>query len=129
MFFIWTLKHFQCSFQWCITCILSEIFFYCYGNLWRHITWLKYKKNWHLCFFSALICKGKESTKHLLVTSLIARKSLRIHTNRSRTELVELAWFFKCNCLMSLFLFTSCYNVMSSLKVTSATKLLLFVIK
>ena len=31
---------------------------------------------WHLCFFSTLLCKKKQSTKHLLVTSLIARKSL-----------------------------------------------------
>ena len=32
-----------------------------------------------------------------------------------RTELVEFACFPECNCLMSSFLFTSCYNVMSSL--------------
>ena len=31
------------------------------------------------------------------------------------TEIVELACFPECNCLMSLFLLTSCYNVMSSL--------------
>ena len=32
-----------------------------------------------------------------------------------RAELVEFACFPKCNCLMPSFLFTSCYNVMSSL--------------
>ena len=31
------------------------------------------------------------------------------------TGLVEFAWFPECNCLMSSFLFTSCYDVMSSL--------------
>ena len=31
------------------------------------------------------------------------------------TEIVELACFPECNCSMSLFLLTSCYNVMSSL--------------
>ena len=31
------------------------------------------------------------------------------------TELVEFACFPECKCLMSSFLFTSCYNVMSSL--------------
>ena len=57
-------------------------FFYCCGKLWRHITWLIYKKKWQLCFFSTLLCKEKESTKHLLVTSLIARKTSRTHTTR-----------------------------------------------
>ena len=45
-----------------------------------------YKKNWHLCFFSILLCKEKESTKHLLAICLIPRKSLRTHTNRSSTK-------------------------------------------
>ena len=34
--------------------------------------------------------------------------------DRFQTELVQCAWFPECNCLMSSFLFTSCYNVMSS---------------
>ena len=45
------------------------------------------KNNCHPCFLTTLLCKEKESTKHLLVTSLIAGKSLRTHTiSKSRRE-------------------------------------------
>ena len=44
-----------------------------------HVTNIQ-KKFWHLRFFTNLLCKEKESTKHLLVTSLIAQKSLRTRT-------------------------------------------------
>ena len=44
-----------------------------------HVTNIQ-KIFWYLRFFATLLCKEKESTKHLLVTSLIAQKSLRTHT-------------------------------------------------
>ena len=44
-----------------------------------HVTNIQ-KSFWHLCFFSTLLCKEKESTKHLIITSLITQKSLRTHT-------------------------------------------------
>ena len=43
-----------------------------------HVTNIQ-KTFWHLHFFSTLLCKEKESTKHLLVTSLIVEKSRRTH--------------------------------------------------
>ena len=63
----------------------SEKFFYCYGTSY-HVTNIQNNK-WHLRFSSNLLCKEKESTKHLLVTSLIARKSLRTHTIPSRSQM------------------------------------------
>ena len=58
----------------------SEKIFYCYGTSY-HVTNIQNNK-WHLRFSSNLLCKEKESTKHLLVTSLIARKTPRTHTTR-----------------------------------------------
>ena len=52
--------------------------------LWEPITLYHvtntHTKIWDPCFFPTLLCKEKQSNKHLLVTSLIARKSLRTHT-------------------------------------------------
>ena len=53
------------------------------------------------------------------VTNSTISFNIMFHDNERyggfRTELVEFACFPECNCLMSSFLFTSCYNVMSSL--------------
>ena len=55
----------------------------------------------------------------LVTNSAIGFKIMFAHDNekyvRFRTKLIEFAWFPECNCLMSSFLFTSFYNVMSSL--------------
>ena len=52
--------------------------FFCYWNLWRHITtWQIHKTFFGTYVFSQLYyVKKKQSTQHLLVTSLIAQKSL-----------------------------------------------------
>ena len=49
-----------------------------------------HKKSLHPWFFLTLLCKENKSTKHLLVTGLIAQKSLRTHTKISNSGILEL---------------------------------------
>ena len=60
--------------------IFSEKFFVAMGTYDVYDVTNIQKNFWHLCFSSTLLCKEKESTKHLLVTNLIAQKFLRTHT-------------------------------------------------
>ena len=68
---------------------LSEIFLLLLEPMTSyHVTNIQ-KINLAPLFFSTLLCKEKESTKHLLVTSLIAQKSLRTHTNGKISKLLR----------------------------------------
>ena len=62
-----------------------------------HVTNIQ-KNNCHPCFFTTLLFKEKESTKHLLVTSLIVGKYLRTHTiinsRRGRKFVQRNCWLY-----------------------------------
>ena len=63
------------------------------------------KKMYNFFLFSDKRCFQFRYYIHMIMKTIV----------KFRTELVEFACFHECNCLMYLFFFTSCYNIMSSL--------------